>query len=120
MVIGKRKGRSFERLYYKKFRDDGRFINVKLSLGSGSTDEPSDISFKFKDKTYVIECKKGSKLYCSETNLTKYWDKLTSRIEIEIPILLYQASYERCYVWVEINDIVCRILFDDFFNKYLI
>lgn len=120
MVLGKRKGRAYERSVYKRFRDDNRFSNVKLNLGSGSSDETSDISFSFIRK-YIIECKKGTKAYCSETNLQKYWNKLKNKVKYdETPLLIYYPSYEKEYVWLEIDNIVIRMLFDDFFNKYLI
>ena len=55
MVLGKRKGRAYERSVYKRFRDDNRFSNVKLNLGSGSSDETSDISFSFIRKRIRIK-----------------------------------------------------------------
>ena len=119
MVVGKHKGRSFERKIYKIFRDDDRFTDVKLTLGSGSSDEPSDMHFKLVNQKYIVETKKGSKSYCSETNLGKYWAKLYDRITDEIPVLCYQANYEDIYVWIEIRGIIMRMKFTHFFNLYL-
>ena len=43
-MSGKSKGRSFEREIYKKLRDSKLFKKVNLTLGSGNTDETSDIN----------------------------------------------------------------------------
>lgn len=94
MVHGKQKGNAYERKIYKFLRDTFPNAEVKRSLGSGNTDETSDIHFILNNVHYVIECKKGSKKYCSKNNIKKYWVKLISRCkDSETPILIWKEDY---------------------------
>lgn len=91
MVKGKQKGNAYERKIYKLLRDTFPDAEVRRSLGSGSTkdkNEESDIQFIINDVRYIIECKKGSRNYCSEGALNKYWKKLCLRVILPMPIEL--------------------------------
>ena len=84
MVKPKQKGGSFERLIYKDLRQYGE---CKRTIGSGSSDEPSDILFK----NYAIECKHLKKV--TWKILTKFWGKLIKQVKeynVDIPYKNYE------------------------------
>lgn len=92
MVVGIRKGGSFELKIYKDLRKD--YNNVRRTIGSGSSDEVADIILKIADKDYSIECKhiKQVKWYM----LNKFWRKLRYSIGNHnlIPIIVFRQNRE--------------------------
>lgn len=97
-MFGKVKGRSFERKLYKVLRDSGIFIKIQLTLGSGSSDEPSDITAD----DYVIEAKNGSAHYISEPNINKWWNGVEDSCEEhQTPILIYKQNHKPVMVMFE-------------------
>ena len=110
MVSGKNKGRGFERKIYKILRDSNKFHRVQLTLGSGSSDEPSDLLAD----NYVVEIKFGNHNYISEANLERWWIKLKEDCSSkEIPILIYKENYKPTMALFILDSLMVRTLFDD-------
>lgn len=88
MVNGKTKGNAFERKVYKDLRD---ITEAKRSLGSGSSDEASDIS----TKKFVAECKCYRKV--SDTMLRNWWAKLIDEMDWKKdhrqPVIIYKENF---------------------------
>ena len=122
MVNPKRKGRNFEVEIFKIFRDLHIFKEVKLTLGSGSSDELADINIRFyNDVSLFIECKKGNKSYISEPNIKRWLENLEEKaIEKELKnykcLLVVNESFRHKYIVYRTDiGIIARILLDDFF-----
>ena len=116
MVKGKQKGNAFENLIYKDLRDNdhGR---VQKSLGSGSTDEPSDLLFTSKrgDK-YVIECKHYKSL--SYQLLLKFYKKTEkdSKEKLNsfwIPLVVYRVNNGPIMCLLMHSGIRCMMKYED-------
>lgn len=117
-MSSKSKGRSFEREIYKTFRDSKLFKKVNLTLGSGSTDEPSDINATdYSGSILVFELKTGDRKYITENNLNRWWDKLVKSCSNEyLSYLIYREDYKPIMVMFVISNefgkIRVRVEFD--------
>jgi Holliday junction resolvase len=112
MKNNKKKGRSFEREVYKRLRELNTFKEVKLTLGSGSSDELHDI---LADE-YVIECKKG-KMY-NDKLLLRIFNSMVKE-NIKNPILIYRQPYKEIMVMKQGKQQLPIIMYFDDWMKTL-
>jgi len=85
----KNKGNAWERKVYKDLREIDP--SVKRSLGSGSSDEPADISLR----EYAIECKRYKRITLKM--ICNWMNKLSEEIKGQkgkIPLIVMKEDYK--------------------------
>jgi len=116
MVLGKRKGNTFENKIYKDLRAI-KFCQIQKSLGSGNTDEPGDLLFHGPNgNKYVIECKHYKKL--SYRKLEKFYSKtandIVEKLDIDWkPIIIYRINNTPIMCYLQYLGIMCSIKYVD-------